>query len=117
MTANKKTVERYMSAFRIHDHAGVLACLTDDVVWHIPGAFTKRGKAEFDKEIENDAFEGKPDINVTRLTEEGDVVVAEGTVLAHKKGGEPFRLAFCDVFEMQDGLISKLISYLMPLPG
>ena len=116
MSQNKKTVEKYMAAYRIHDHAGVLATLTDDVIWFVPGAFTKRGKAEFDKEIEGDgSFEGKPDINVTRLTEEGDVVIAEGTVLTHKKGGEPVRMAFCDVFEMREGLISKLISYLMPL--
>ncbi|MDX6769903.1 MAG: nuclear transport factor 2 family protein [Elusimicrobiota bacterium] len=116
MSINKQTVERYMAAYRRLDHPAVLACLTDDVVWYVPGAFTKRGKAEFDKEIDGDGcFEGKPDINVTRLSEEDGVVVAEGTVLTHKKGGEPVRLAFCDVFELRGGLISKLTSYLVSL--
>lgn len=31
-------------------------------------------------EIENEAFVGKPEITVTRLVEEADVVVAEGSV-------------------------------------
>jgi ketosteroid isomerase-like protein len=113
MTDNKKTVERYMEAFRRTDHEQVLSCLTDDVEWVIPGAFHTRGKEAFDKEIENDAFTGHPDITVTRLIEEDDVVVAEGSVRAQRKDGATMNLVFCDVFEMQGGRIRKLISYLM----
>jgi ketosteroid isomerase-like protein len=118
MSENKKTVTAYMAAYRVFDHAGVLACLTDDIEWVLPGAFVKRGKDEFDKEIEGDGcFEGKPDIKVSRLTEEGDVVVAEGTVLTHLKGGKTVNLAFCDVFEMRGGKIRKLTSYLVEIKG
>jgi len=113
MTENKKTVDRYMDAFRRTDHEQILSCLTDDVEWVIPGAFHARGKEAFDKEIENDAFVGHPAITVTRLTEEDDVVVAEGLVRAQRKDGAALHLAFCDVFEMQGGKIRRLISYLM----
>jgi uncharacterized protein len=113
MTDNKRTVERYMEGFRRGDHEGILDCLTDDVEWIIPGAFHLSGKKAFDAEIENPAFEGHPEITVTRLTEESDVVVAEGTVIARKKGGERLTLAMCDVFEMRDGKIHRLTSYLM----
>ena len=113
MTENKKTVDRYMDAFRRTDHAEILSCLTDDVEWLIPGAFHKRGKEAFDKEIENDAFIGHPAITVTRLTEEDDVVVAEGLVRTQRKDGAILNLAFCDVFEMRGGKIRRLISYLM----
>jgi len=113
MTENKKTVDRYMAAFRRTDHEQILSCLTEDVEWLIPGAFHTRGKEAFDKEIENDAFVGHPDITVTRLTEEDDVVVAEGSVRAQRKDGAALHLAFCDVFEMQEGKIRRLISYLM----
>src|SRR4051812_27033784 len=105
MASNKKIIEEYMEAFRRGDHARVLATLTDDVVWDLPGAFHLVGKAAFDKEMENPAFEGHPDIKTTRLTEEDDVVVAEGTVRARKKGGEIVDLDFCDVFEMRGGRI------------
>ena len=102
-----------MDGFRRSDHEQILSCLTDDVEWEIPGAFHARGKQAFDKEIENDGFVGSPAINVTRLNEADDVVVAEGTVRTQRKDGAFVNLAFCDVFEMQSGKIRRVISYLM----
>lgn len=115
MSQNKQTVAAYMDAFRASDHAGVLSCLTDDVEWEIPGTLHLRGKEAFDKEIENEAFVGRPAITVTRTTEQDDVVVAEGSVRTQRKDGAILTLAFCDVFEMRGGRIRRLVSYLMPL--
>jgi ketosteroid isomerase-like protein len=115
MTPNKLTVQKYMEGFTRTDHAEILACLTDDVEWLIPGAFHVTGKPAFDKEIENDAFVGSPAIEVTRLVEEQDVVVAEGSVRANKKDGGMLNLVFCDVFLMRDTKIRHLTSYLMEL--
>jgi ketosteroid isomerase-like protein len=114
-SANKQTVQRYMDGFGKSDHAAILACLTDDVQWVIPGLFHKTGKAAFDKEIENEAFVGSPTIKVTRLTEENNVVVAEGSVRSKRKDGGKLHAVFCDVFEMQDGKIKRLTSYLMEI--
>ena len=113
MTKNKRTVEEYMEGFRRSDHARILACLTDDVEWEIPGVFRLTGKEAFDREIENAEFEGSPAITVERVTEENDVVIAEGSVLTRRTDGDVLQLRFCDVFEMQDGRIKCLISYLM----
>jgi ketosteroid isomerase-like protein len=112
MTQNKKTIEKYIDGFNKTDHAQILSCLTDDVVWDMPGFFHHVGKEAFDKEIENDAFEGTPIIVVTRMTEENDVVIAEGSVQTRMKGGKELHLVFCDVFEMEDGKIKKLIGYI-----
>jgi uncharacterized protein len=112
MTQNRQTVEKYFDGYRRSDHAEVLSCLTDDVVWDIPGAFLLSGKDAFDKEIENEAFVGDPDIEVTRLTEENDVVVAEGSVRTRRKEGGVLHLRFCDVFDMRAGKIARLTSYL-----
>lgn len=113
MTENKRTIEKYMAGFRSTDHAAILSCLTDDVEWVIPGMFHSRGKPAFDREIENEAFVGRPEITVTRLVEEGDVVVAEGTVRAQRRGGDKLDLRFCDVFVMNAAKIEHLTSYLM----
>ena len=113
MSRNKKTVEKYMEGFNATDHAKILSCVTEDVEWELPGVYHHKGKKAFDKEIENEAFTGKPVINVTRMTEQDNVVIAEGTVLATKKDGTRLNLVFCDVFEMEGGLIKKLTSYLM----
>ena len=113
MTDNKKIVKIYMDGFNQSDHEQILSCLTDDVEWVLPGVFHLTGKIEFDKEIENPAFEGKPEIIITRMVEENNIVVAEGAVRAKKKDADYINLVFCDVFEMKEGLIKQLTSYLM----
>jgi ketosteroid isomerase-like protein len=115
MTENKKTVERYIDGFRKSDHQQILSCLTDDVEWEIPGWFHAIGKDAFDREIENDAFVGRPNLTTTRLTEENDVVIAEGTVRAQKREGGILNAVFCDAFTMQDGKIKRLVSYLVEI--
>jgi uncharacterized protein len=113
MSENQRTVQRYMDAFGRTDRGEILACLTDDVEWLVPGAFHAVGKAAFDREIENDAFVGHPTIRVTRMIEEGDVVVAEGTVRSARRDGGTLNLVFCDVFVMRAAKICHLTSYLM----
>jgi uncharacterized protein len=115
VSRNRTIVDRYLDGFRTSDHGLVLSCLTDDVVWDIPGAFHLVGKEAFDREIENPAFVGRPEITVTRMLEDGDVVVAEGRVRTVRKEGGALDLAFCDVFLMREGRIRQLTSYLMEL--
>jgi uncharacterized protein len=115
MNANKRTVEQYIDGFNRSDHAQILSCLTDDVEWIIPGAFHVTGKEAFDREIENDAFTGSPTVRITRMVEENNVVMAEGTVRAAWKGGGVLDAVFCDAFEMEGGKIKRLISYLVML--
>jgi ketosteroid isomerase-like protein len=102
-----------MDAFTRTDHAEILSCLTEDAEWVIPGVFDIRGKEAFDKEIENDAFIGSPEITVTRMTEEHDVVVVEGSVRSARRDGGRLNAVFCDVFVMQSSKIRHLTSYLM----
>jgi len=111
--SQKKVVERYMEGFSTTDHDKVLSCLTDDVVWHMPGFFHHEGKAAFDKEIENPNAIGNPDIQITRLVEEGNIVIAEGSVKAQLKDNKKIDAVFCDVFHFTNGKISKLTTYLM----
>jgi uncharacterized protein len=101
-----------MDGFRRGDHEVILSCLTDDIEWEIPGAFHLVGKNAFDKEVENEALVGRPSITVTRMTEENDIVVAEGSVRTQRKEGDVLNLRFCDVFVMHAGKIKRLISYL-----
>ena len=113
MTENKRTVETYMEGFRRTDRASILSCLADDVEWRIPGAFSIRGKDAFNAHIVDDNFVEAPQITVTRMTEEDDVVVAEGSVRTERKDGTVMTLVFCDVFEMRAGKVARLTSYLM----
>jgi uncharacterized protein len=111
MSARKAIVEKYIDGFRRSDHAAILSCLTDDVVWELHGYTTLHGKDAFDAEIENDAFEGSPTLTIDRLIEEGDSVVAIGAGSAAKKGGDALEFVFCDVFSFSGDLISRLETY------
>jgi ketosteroid isomerase-like protein len=117
MTENQRTVETYMDGFNENDHAKILACLTDDVEWILPGVYHVTGKEAFDQQIENDAFISPPLVTTLRVIEQSDVVVAEGTVRVRKATGDLVHLVFCDVFDMERGKIRKLISYLMEVKG
>jgi ketosteroid isomerase-like protein len=110
---NKKVIETYMDGFRKGDHAQILSCLADDVVWEMHGFFHKVGKEAFDKEIENDVFIGKPIITLIRMVEEGNIIVAEGSVTSQMKNGGLLDATFCDVFHFENGKIKRLTGYLM----
>jgi ketosteroid isomerase-like protein len=115
MTPNQRTINTYMEGFRRTDHAMVLGCLTDDVEWVLPGMFRARGRQEFEKHIVDEGFRPNPEITVTRLIEDADVVIAEGRVQSARTDGTAVNLVFCDVFEMREARIARLTSYLMML--
>ena len=111
LSRRKRTVEKYIEGFRRTDHAQILSCLTDDVVWALHGYRTLHGKDAFDAEIESDGFEGAPTIGLDRLIEEGDHVVATGSGGVMAKGGERRDFVFCEVFSFSGDEISRLDTY------
>lgn len=102
-----------MDGFRNTDHEMILSCLTPDVIWEMPGYFYHEGIEAFDKEIENPMADGDPLIEIFRMIEEENFVVAEGSVKAKLKDGNLIDAVFCDVFHFRDEKICKLTSYVM----
>ena len=115
MSARKAVVQRYFDGWRRSDHEQILACLTKDVVWDIVGYKHLEGTDAYDAEIENPDFVGSPHLDVDRLVEEGDVVVATGTGAATQADGARFHFAFCDVFVFSGELVRGRESYVVPL--
>lgn len=115
MSARKRIVEEYFEGFRRSDHEAILALLTDDVAWDLPGHKHLDGKAAFDGEIENPEFEGSPQLEIDRLVEDGDTVVAIGTGETRHRQAGPMRFAYCDVFTFADDLVCRVESYVVPL--
>jgi uncharacterized protein len=116
MSTRTRVVERYFDGFRSSDHDAILGCLTDDVVWELPGYKSLAGKTAFDEEIENPAFVGSPVLAVGRMIEDDQAVVATGIGEGTRTNGEKHRFAFCDVFTFTSDLINRVESYLVPLP-
>ena len=110
MSPNKKLIEAYMAP---SDRSKIAPLLADDVEWiewgdGVPptGART-RGKAAFLENFGTDELRSQ----VTRMTEEGDVVVAEGTVRVHRKEGDILTVQFCNIFELENGKVKRLTSF------
>lgn len=117
MTQLKQIVEQYFEGFRQSDHSAILELLTEDVAWDLPGFRHLVGKEAFDGEIENDAFTGRPKLNLDRLIEEADTVIAIGDGEATQTSGDVHRFAFCDVFTFRGERIRRVESYLVALSG
>lgn len=105
-----------MDPFRRTDRPQMVSCLREDVQCNVPSDLSVHGNDAFDKHVHDEAFIGSPEIEVTRVVEEGNIVMAEGRVRTQRKDGVWVELAFCDVFEMRGGAISRLTSYLVPSP-
>jgi ketosteroid isomerase-like protein len=108
MSANIKTVNRYLDGFRKNNHEQILSCLTDDVAWTVYGAFHLTGKEAYDKAIDGaPEFIDPPELNVVRMVEQGNVVMAELTGRAKRAVGGDLRMSMAEVFVMRDGRIAE----------
>ncbi len=112
---NKATVERYLDGFRRTDHTQILACLTEDIRWTVYGAFQLEGKDAYDAAIEGPDFAGDPELEVVRMVEEGDTVMAELTGRVPQRDGSVQRLTMAEVFVLRDGLICERRAWVVPL--
>lgn len=110
VSPNKKVIETY---FASTDRAEVAPLLADDVEWvewgdGVPASGVRtRGRAAFLQNFGTDEL--RPEIS--RLTEEGNVVVAEGVAHVHKKDGTSLSVRFCDIFELEKGQVKRLNSF------
>jgi len=111
MSSHKAMIERYIEGFRRGDHAQVLSCLADDIVWVLHGHHAVRGKAAFAAEIATDLFDGTPNLEIYRMVEEGNAVAVFGGGNVTRKGGEIADFGFSELFVFAGDRISRLETY------
>ena len=113
---NIETVNRYLDGFRKNDHEQILSCLTDDIEWTVFGAFHLTGKEAYDKAIDGaPEFIDPPELEVVRMVEEGDVVMAELSGTAKRAAGGKMRMSMAEVFVMRDGRIAERRAWVIEL--
>ena len=110
MSPNKKLVETHLTST---DRSKLAPLLADDVEWiewgdGVPasGVIT-RGKEAYLKNYGDDELRGE----VHRLTEENNVVVAEGTAHVTKKDGSSLSVRYVNIFELENGKIKRKSSF------
>ena len=116
MSANIETVNRYLDGFRKNDHEQILSCLTDDIEWTVYGAFHLKGKEAYDKAIDGaPEFIDPPELNVVRMVEQDDIVMAELTGTAKRAAGGELRMSMAEVFVKRDGRIAERRAWVIVL--
>jgi uncharacterized protein len=110
VSPNKKVVEASVSGA---DRSKLAPLLADDIEWiewadgvPLSGARTQ-GKDAFIQNYGDDELRTE----ITRMTEENNIVVAEGITNVHKKGGQTFTVRFCNIFELENGKIRRKSSF------
>jgi uncharacterized protein len=112
MSPNKKVVETYLTSWPT-DRAAALACLADDVerVEWADGFPTsgvpQRGKAVINQNLGDPETTKKIRIEIARMTEENNVVVAEGNVRVPMKEGGLIVVKFLNVFELENDKVKR----------
>jgi ketosteroid isomerase-like protein len=116
MSQNTDTVNRYLDGFRRNDHEQILSCLTDDIRWTVFGAFRLKGKDAYDKAIDGaPEFIDPPELEVVRMVEQGDTVMAELNGKVRRAAGGEMRLTMAEVFVMREGKIAERRAWVIPL--
>jgi ketosteroid isomerase-like protein len=116
MSENIDTVNRYLDGFRKNDHEQILSCLTDDIEWTVFGAFHLRGKDAYDKAIDGAPdFIDPPELNVVRMVEQNNLVMAELTGVVRRAAGGEMRMSMAEVFVMRDGKIAERRAWVIGL--
>ena len=113
---NIQMVNTYLDGFRKNDHEQILSCLTDDIKWTVFGAFHLAGKAAYDKAIDGaPEFIDPPELEVVRMVEQDDVVMAELTGRAKRAAGGEVRMSMAELFVMRDGRIAERRAWVIVL--
>ena len=113
---NLETVNTYLDGFRKNDHEQILSCLTNDIEWTVFGAFRLTGKEAYDKAIDGaPEFIDPPELEVVRIVEESDVVMAGLSGTAKQAAGAEMRMSMAEVFVMRDGRIAERRAWVIEL--
>lgn len=117
MSPNKEVVTKYFECLSRLDRQALGSCLTDNVVrveW-ADGSDTSgvpiRGRPAVLQSIGNPPGSGGLRIQITRMTEEGNVVVAESIVRVPTKDGSFLVLRALNVFELENGKVSRVDAF------
>ncbi|MFD9421871.1 MULTISPECIES: nuclear transport factor 2 family protein [unclassified Streptomyces] len=79
------------------------------------GGFRLTGKEAYDAAIEGPGFVPPPQLEVVRMVEEDDVVMAELTGTVKRETGEVIRMSMAEVFRMRDAKICERRAWVVEL--
>jgi len=108
---NKEIIIEFNVAFDKGVSNDIARFVTDDFEWHMLGDSVIKGKDNFLQ-----FFVDHPDMKMISVTKDhiivdGNTASLDGEVQCTDKSGKIYDMYYCDVYELENGLIKKMISY------
>jgi ketosteroid isomerase-like protein len=109
MSSNKEVIESYFASTGT-EYARLLTDDVELIEWAegVPvSGIRTHGRAGFVENRGNREYRTE----IARMTEEANVVVAEGTARGVNPEGAPWMVHFCDIFELENGRVKRLSAF------
>ncbi len=108
---NKEITLQVADAFTRSDVDTILNYFADAIEWHMLGDKVYQGK-----ETIKQMFTGDSSMKIITCTQdhviaEGDTVAIDGYVECTGKDEKMIHMYYCDLYELEDGKVKKMISY------
>ncbi|MDR6394258.1 nuclear transport factor 2 family protein [Herbaspirillum seropedicae] len=108
---NKEILRQANAAISAGDHEGFLSFCADDIVWSTVGGETLRGKEAVRAWMARE-YTKPPEFDVQEMIEDGDFVVAIGTI-ATEENGAKIANSYCDVWSVKNGRLAQLRAFVI----
>jgi len=110
---NKAIIEEVINAFDTNDVNSLLNYVTDDVVWEMRDT---KDMVISGKENLRNFFSEYNEMKMVKSTRDhiivdGNLIAVDGTVTMEGKDEEQFEMFYCDIYELTDNKVRKIISY------
>jgi ketosteroid isomerase-like protein len=110
---NKEIIQEIILAFDNSDIETILRHVTDDIVWEMRD---DKGMVVKGKENLLNFFSEYNEMRMVGSTKDHiivdvDQVAVDGIVQMQGKDAVPFEMYYCDIYELKDGKINRMISY------
>ena len=109
--SNLETIQHVTDAFDNNDIDALLPHLTDDVEWVMTGDRTVKGKEEMNKMMEDMSQVTLISSTKHHRIMDGDCAVVDGEVMCKTKDGKIIEMFYCDIYELENGKVKKMIMY------
>lgn len=114
MKNNKETLIKANKAVSSGDNEGFLSFCTENIEWIFEGDVSIRGKEDL-RQWMADNYKEPPQFKVSNLIEEGEFVVAIGTLENKNKSGIVRQYSYCDVWQFESGKMAKLNAFVVEI--
>ena len=112
LATNKEILEKANAAIVAGMNEEFLTYCAEDTRWTFVGDRTLQGKEAVLNYMTQNYIQ-PPRFNVTKLVEDGDMLVAVGEILIKDEKGIDAKHQYCDIWRFENGLMAELTAFVI----